>query len=854
MKLLYKLSLLLFVIFFSIKISFGQENISNDTIQKFKVVSAGPQYKRSGWHNLFWGKNYRKEWSTPVKLPVFLLDSVMGGLTATELGGGHQTKSLHLKTKDGKDYTLRSVDKRLGKVLPEIVKGTFLEDIANDEVSMSNPYGAVTVPVMAQSAGIYHTTPEFFYLPRQQALDTFNLPLADNVYLFEQRLKGDWSNADNLGNFKNFFNTEDVIQKMEDESKNRADQITFLKDRLFDMFIGDWDRHEDQWQWGETKKDSQHIFVPVPQDRDQAYSTHHGVLLNLLISASGLNYMQKFTGKIKNIIAWNFEERGLDRFFLNELNKNDWDSIAKNLQQSLADSVIEKAVQQFPPEIFAIRGNKIIKDLKSRRDKILDYGMKYYLFLTKEVEIVGTKGTDYFDVNRLNDSATSVNVYNITKEGIKENVPYYSRTFLANETKEIRLFGLSGNDVYTTEGDANNKIKIRIIGGYDKDSIITNTARTYVYDGQDDYVSHTEKIRRFISGDSAIHKYEYKDYVNDKNGIKQTFFYSDADRFYVGLGYDWQHFHWRKNPFVFKQDVSVHYSISQKAFSYTYSAIFPNTIGKWNLSLLANYDAIRWTNFYGLGNNSILTTKNKNYNRMRTREAIGIIGLNKKFGNSFFEINGFYQSVKIVNDNERYVSKNIAPFDSEIFSTKNFAGGAAKYTFSKLNDPIIPTFGITFGANVSYTQNVQLTSQSFWKYGGKLQLYVPLFSKFSLAIWNGIETVDGNPEFYQYPEIGGGQDLRGFIKQRFYGKTAFYNSNELRFISKVRTYIFNGKAGLLAFVDDGRVWMPGEESNTLHVGYGGGIVLAPFNKIFADITYGFSGEDHLLQFRFNFNL
>ncbi len=854
MKLLYKLSLLLFVIFFSIKISFGQENISNDTIQKFKVVSAGPQYKRSGWHNLFWGKNYRKEWSTPVKLPVFLLDSVMGGLTATELGGGHQTKSLHLKTKDGKDYTLRSVDKRLGKVLPEIVKGTFLEDIANDEVSMSNPYGAVTVPVMAQSAGIYHTTPEFFYLPRQQALDTFNLPLADNVYLFEQRLKGDWSNADNLGNFKNFFNTEDVIQKMEDESENRADQITFLKDRLFDMFIGDWDRHEDQWQWGETKKDSQHIFVPVPQDRDQAYSTHHGVLLNLLISASGLNYMQKFTGKIKNIIAWNFEERGLDRFFLNELNKNDWDSIAKNLQQSLADSVIEKAVQQFPPEIFAIRGNKIIKDLKSRRDKILDYGMKYYLFLTKEVEIVGTKGTDYFDVNRLNDSATSVNVYNITKEGIKENVPYYSRTFLANETKEIRLFGLSGNDVYTTEGDANNKIKIRIIGGYDKDSIITNTARTYVYDGQDDYVSHTEKIRRFISGDSAIHKYEYKDYVNDKNGIKQTFFYSDADRFYVGLGYDWQHFHWRKNPFVFKQDVSVHYSISQKAFSYTYSAIFPNTIGKWNLSLLANYDAIRWTNFYGLGNNSILTTKNKNYNRMRTREAIGIIGLNKKFGNSFFEINGFYQSVKIVNDNERYVSKNIAPFDPEIFSTKNFAGGAAKYTFSKLNDPIIPTFGITFGANVSYTQNVQLTSQSFWKYGGKLQLYVPLFSKFSLAIWNGIETVDGNPEFYQYPEIGGGQDLRGFIKQRFYGKTAFYNSNELRFISKVRTYIFNGKAGLLAFVDDGRVWMPGEESNTLHVGYGGGIVLAPFNKIFADITYGFSGEDHLLQFRFNFNL
>ena len=114
--------------------------------------------------------------------------------------------------------------------------------------------------------------------------------------------------------------------------------------------------------------------------------------------------------------------------------------------------------------------------------------------------------------------------------------------------------------------------------------------------------------------------------------------------------------------------------------------------------------------------------------------------------------------------------------------------------------------------------------------------------------------MDGSPEFYQYPSIGGGQDLRGFQRQRFYGKTAFYNSNEFRFISKVRSYLFNGKAGLLAFVDDGRVWMPTEKSNTLHVGYGGGVILDPFNFIFVDITYGFSDEDKLLQFRLNIKL
>ncbi|MDQ6762912.1 MAG: hypothetical protein M3015_09845, partial [Bacteroidota bacterium] len=109
-------------------------------------------------------------------------------------------------------------------------------------------------------------------------------------------------------------------------------------------------------------------------------------------------------------------------------------------------------------------------------------------------------------------------------------------------------------------------------------------------------------------------------------------------------------------------------------------------------------------------------------------------------------------------------------------------------------------------------------------------------------------------EFYQYPEIGGGMDLRGFQRQRFYGKTAFWNSNELRFITNLRTYLLNGKAGLLAFVDDGRVWQPQEKSDTWHVGYGGGILLAPFNKILFDVTYGISNEDKVLQLRLNVSL
>ena len=63
---------------------------------------------------------------------------------------------------------------------------------------------------------------------------------------------------------------------------------------------------------------------------------------------------------------------------------------------------------------------------------------------------------------------------------------------------------------------------------------------------------------------------------------------------------------------------------------------------------------------------------------------------------------------------------------------------------------------------------------------------------------------------------------------------------------------FNGKYGILAFVDQGRVWQPGEKSDKWHVGYGGGIFVAPFNRILLNATYGISEEDQVVHLRLGF--
>ncbi len=813
--------------------------------------AAGVEYKKSPFYQKLWGKNYRKEWTTPVTLPLLDLSSALGGMKSYEEGGSHQSKSLHVTFAGDKEYALRSVDKSLSPVIPKIFKQTFVEDIANDAISMSHPYGALAVPLMAQAAGIPHTYPQYFYLPQQTALDTLNKRYAGHIYLLEQRPKGDWSSAVNLGGFNKFIGSDKLLDDMFENNKNQVNQTAFTRARLFDMFIGDWDRHWDQWKWGAVDSAKQTFYIPVPTDRDQAFSKHNGLLLSTGISAAGMKYLQSFGNTIEDVKGLSSEKRMLDRFLTNHVTLQQWQTQAQSLQQALTDEVIEASVKQMPPEIFSISGNDIIAKLKSRRSHLVDYATEYYKFLAREVEVVGSKESEIFEVNRLSDNETSVNIFRIKKDGESKAEPFYSRVFKNDETKEIRLFGLSGNDVYHINGNANSGIKIRIIGGDQSDSVINNSNKKInVYDDAiNNYLSSNTRLHLV---DSTEHNYNYDTYVADKKGLRPIVGYTNEDPFYVGLGYGITHHKWRKKPFAYKQDIGVKFSITQKAFSVFYQGIFPELIGKWDLLLNADYDLIRWINFYGVGNEThyITDTKNVKFNRTQSKELTGSIGLQREFGKSTIGISGFYQGVQIINDTGRFIAKVIAPLNPAIYNTNNYAGASLNYRFVSINDSIVPTAGFTFFANASHFQNLTQTSETFQRFSGIAQIYIPLFSKFSLSIRGNGGTVTGsNPIFYQLPHIGGADDLRGYRRERFFGRTAFANSNELRYITKVKSYLMNGKFGVSVFYDEGRVWQPGETSNTWHTDYGAGILIAPFNKLLANIAYGISKEKKMVQLR-----
>ena len=133
---------------------------------------------------------------------------------------------------------------------------------------------------------------------------------------------------------------------------------------MFDFFIGDWGRHEDQWRWASFKNDNEKIFKPIPRDRDQAYTKFDGSWLKTAIAVADLNHLQSFDNTIKDVTTYGFTARNLDRRVANEPSLKQWIGIAKDLQHSLTDAVIEQAIKQLPGEVFTISGKDIIEKNK----------------------------------------------------------------------------------------------------------------------------------------------------------------------------------------------------------------------------------------------------------------------------------------------------------------------------------------------------------------------------------------------------------------------------------------------------------------------------------------------------------
>lgn len=843
-------------------------------------ANASDQYDAGSSHRKWLGENYRKEWAQKINVPVFDINKEKGGLKIIQRGGGHQTISLRLEDSIGRAYSLRSIEKYPESALPEPFRNTFAEDIVQDQISAGHPYGALVVPYLAQGAGIYHTNPKVVFIPDDPRLGVYRKDVANRLMLFEERPDGNGAGMPFFGNAEKMISSTKLLEQLAKDNDNTVDQKFFLRSRLFDLWIGDWDRHDDQWRWAEFDSKKGKTYRPIPRDRDQAFFVSEGRIPKFLGHKWLLFQFEGFDKEINWPSGLMFSGRFIDRKFLTTLSREDWIAVADDLTAHLSDSLIDASLKKWPAEIYALHGERIASALKARRKMLRESALEHYKFLAKEVTLTGSDKRERFEVERQNNGNVTVSVYKLNKEGERGKL-LYERQFLASETHEVRLFGLGGDDQFVITGDRNKKIDVRIIGGAGKDEVQSKKDKAvYVYDVTNDIAfSNDSNVKERTSTDAAVNEYNWKEFKYNRTAPLIYANYNIDDGVFLGGGFITINHGFRKDPFKSKHLFLASYAANTSSANFRYDGRFTGIIGKWNGEIDADIKLPNYVNnFFGWGNESkfnkniddepgVNVGRAINYYRVRFQEVRLDLKLARKLGSvGFFKIGPTFQRLEIENPEgkDRYIINEYTPTHPLIENDRNYLGLLTSWGIDKRNHPLLTTRGVYLQQNSRYMKG--FNTDNFTSHNVSIAVYqafkIPAIVTFAFRAGAGINT--GKYEFYQAQILDGKTELRGFRKTRFYGDRKLFFNNEVRIkLTSFQSYLFPAHLGILGFYDVGRVWYKDPssnndptasdgKSNVWHHGFGGGIWLTPFNLTVLSTEVGHSNEGTLFYVRLGF--
>lgn len=847
--------------------------------RKTASIYTKEEVEKSGFHKYVWGQRYRSYYGTQVNVPTVNLDTLFGGLKVFRKGGGHQSKSLHFKNREGKRYVLRAIRKSATVYLQAMafkdqyiegqLDGTFTERLLQDFYTGSHPYAPFVIGRLSDAVNLYHTNPVLYFVPKQPALGRFNVNFGDALYMIEEHVSSGHGNLKRFGYANKIESTSDLIRKLRKDEKYVVDDLMFLRARLFDMAIGDWDRHVDQWRWAEFKEGDRVVYRPIPRDRDQVFSNMgDGALLNLATRIiPPLKLMEGFNAVIRSVKGFNSSPFSLDMMLLNETTQKQWEAEAVFLQNNLTDAVIENAFKAFPKEVQDKKTlNKLKHVLLSRIKNLKKTASIYFKLLNKKPLIRGTDKDDLFEIVRLPNGNTKITVSRI-KNGEK-GVVIHEKTYNKDATKEIWLYGLDDEDVFEVAGEGDNLIKLRLIGGQNNDVFnIVNGKKVKVYD----YKSRkntfiTMNGTKTLTDSYKTNVYSYTKPKNTTNQLTPLVGANPDDGFKIGFVNAITNYGFERNPFSSQHTVSGAFYFATSGFDFDYNGEFANVLGTWNLGLTAKYTSPNYAiNFFGFGNSTpnfnIEDSSNFNldYNRVKISKLAFAPSLNwRGEQEAYFKVGLRYESIEVEETRNRFINTFYIANGQEV--QKDFVSAEAIYSYENKDNKAFPTLGMQTCLQFGYSANIE-EKKGFAYFIPELGFDFKLVPSGQLVFATHAKAhfiFGDNFEFYQAANLGANNGLRGFRNERFSGKNAFFQSSDLRLnLRRVKTGLLPLNIGVYTGFDYGRVWVDDAlvvntdfNSNSWNTSLGGGVFANAANILTLNLS-AFHSDDNL---RFAFKI
>jgi hypothetical protein len=791
-----------------------------------KVV-AGKQYKASALHKLFLGGDYRDLWTTPIEVEVLDLQSFAGGLCPVTRFGGMQTLGLAMKGADGRNYSFRGVDKDPATFLPPSFMDTLAEHLIQDQTAAANPAGTVVVPVLAELLGVLHNEPRLIVMPDDPILGEFRDDFAGALGTIEEYPSPVSETNPGFHGATEIISSYELMDRMFAGPEDQADVRAFLRARLLDFLIGDWDRHKKQWRWcklpGEAK------WQPIPEDRDQAFVNYEGLMLAWL--RFRVPQLITFRSKYPTLEGLTWNGRFIDRFLLPNLERAAYVEISQDIQRKLTDEVIERAVRRMPKEYFALRGKEITSALKKRRARLTEVAERYYRHLAAQVDVHCTHKNETANVRYHINGDVEISV-SLRDESEAVQNPYYHRSFHPQETKEVRIYLHDGNDHLVTRGKAKKLIKVRLIGGDGFDVVDDSQGGLlYFYD--------TMNGHRLIKGrdtklDTKVYNYPIYEpempWVQPRDWGRRTAprlwpgFSTDLGLF-LGGGVIAQGYGFRKVPYANEQLFRVGYATRARTFRLEYKGDFRRSNSSLHGLIDARASGIEILRFYGFGNDTTSEAGDDFY-KIEQNQFSFLSALGWLFGPwTAFSLGTEFKYVTITLDPDTLLGQE-KPYGARDFSQVSIR---FMLNFDTRDFNVSASSGFRAQIEGFFSPGIFDVDESFGGIQAETAAYLSCGKPLMLAFRIGGKRVFGKYPFHEAAFIGGTATVRGYPRERFAGDASMYGSAELRLTLGKTIILVPGEFGIFVLGDIGRIFLEGESSRKWHPAAGGGFFFSIFD-------------------------
>ncbi len=825
----------------------------------------GERFRAGAFRRWFYGDNYRDLWTTAVEFPVLDLDTVGGGLTPLRTGGFGQSISLHFTGKDGLRYTVRSLDKDPTRRLADELKNSLISDVLQDLISTLMPAAALVVDPLMEATGILHSEHTLAVIPDDPRLGEYREDYAGLIGSLQIHPSEGPDDTPGFAGSRKVSGTETVLEDIEDSACERVDARAFLKARLLDFLINDKDRHAGQWRWARLPGGDCYIWLPIPEDRDQAFIHYGGfamaVARRFIPSAIDFDYTYP------NLIGLTGTGWELDRQFLVELDKPAWDEVVESFREELPDSVIEKAVRRLPEPYYVIVGAELEAKLKARRDALPEFVDRYYALITRQAEIQATDEDEYARFEHLANGDLVVTVGLLEDSGERAEPPYFQRTFRHGETSEVRLYLRGGADRAEVVGEEGS-ITVRVDGGGGSDTFINSSeagaSRTRFHDHRGDNVftrgsgariderpyrrppspggSGTPTNLRFALDWGMMGRTHPIVQANPDVGVLVRMLHS---RTYFGF---------RKDPYASRHTFDVGLaSRDYKPFA-SYEGVFRQLWSNVDLRLALEYSGLVVTRFTGFGNDSRLERPSSFY-KVRQGTFLFAPALRFRAGGQDPDEDADGTDVRrselavdlgpVIKWSNTPLDENsdnfIGSLDQPLYGTESFGrmGAQSSIRYEGRDSPAFPTRGFLARVTAAGYLGAWDAESAFGSVDGELRTYLAarVPTNPTLALGVGGKKVWGKYPFLESAFVGGPDQVgfsqeqgtvRGFRQNRFAGDASLYATAELRLKVASVNVVVPGEFGLFAAADVGRVYYSddSDRADDWHRGTGGGLWLS----------------------------